>query len=488
MNESALGRLEIILEKKIYKESFYEFCKIAFCQLHPGLEYDDNWHVKYLCDILQSETERVLRNGIREKDIIINISPRSMKSMIASVIWPVWSWTLDPSLKFLTCSYSDTIATILSRLSRDLIETKWFQNLYGNTVRLRSDLSGAGHYGTLATGYRYAFGMDGTVTGVGGDFLLLDDPQNPKKANSEVERDNTIDRYNQTVSNRLNKLDIGGRIIIQQRLHEMDLTGYLMDKKKGRPEEHRHINIPAEYDEKMISPPEIKKFYKNGLFWPSKFPKFILDKEKKKGSLYFAGQFQQRPVPLEGNIFKRAWFDIVQPEMIKRDVGNNPIHFYVDTAYTEDNIENDPSGILSGFEMDNYLYIVNFIEVWKEFPQFCQFLDAYCQTNGYNSYSRVKIEPKASGKSVVQQTKAYTRLNVSEITGDFLKDDKVQRATSVSGIAEARRVRLVDGPWVEDFLNQICTFPKAAHDEAVDTLVYMINDLIPLNEFSSAYI
>lgn len=488
MNESTLGKLEVSLERRIYKESFYEFCKTAFCQLHPGLEYDDNWHVEYICKILQGETERVLRNERREKDIIINISPRSMKSMIASVIWPVWSWTIDPSLKFLTCSYSDQIASILSRLSRDLIGTTWFQRLYGTKVELRSDLSGAGHYGTTATGYRYAFGMDGTVTGIGGDFLLLDDPQNPKKANSEVERDNAIDRYNQTISNRLNKLDIGGRIIIQQRLHEMDLTGYLMDPKHGRPEEHLHINIPADYDEKMISPPEIKQYYKDGLFWPSKFPRFVLDKEKKKGSLYYAGQFQQRPVPLEGNIFKRLWFDIVQPESIQRDVGNNPIHFYVDTAYTEDNIENDPSGILSCFEKDNFIYIVNFIEVWKEFPDFCKFLGDYCSTNGYNSYSRIKVEPKASGKSVVQQMRAYTKLNVSEIVGDFLRDDKVQRATSVSGIAEAKRVRIVDGPWVDEFLNYICSFPKAAHDEAVDTLVYALNDLIPINEFTSAYV
>lgn len=488
MNESLLGRLDVLLEKKIHKESFYEFCKTAFCQLHPGLEYDDNWHVKYICDILQSETYRVLRNERREKDIIINISPRSMKSMIASVIWPVWSWTIDPSLKFLTCSYSDTIASILSRLSRDLIGTPWFQRLYGNKVVLRSDLSGAGHYGTLATGYRYAFGMDGTVTGIGGDFLLLDDPQNPKKANSEVERENTIERYNQTVSNRLNKLDIGGRIIIQQRLHEMDLTGYLMDPKKGRPEEHIHINIPAEYDEKMINPPELRQFYKDGLFWPSKFSKFVLDKERKKGSLYFAGQFQQRPVPLEGNLFKRAWFDIVEPEDITREEGSHPIHFYVDTAYTEDNIENDPSGILSGFEKDGYIYLVNFVEVWKEFPEFCKFLGAYCNTNGYNSYSKVKVEPKASGKSVVQQMKAASALNVSEIEGDFLKDDKVQRASSVSAIAEAKRVRIVNGPWVDYFLNQVCSFPKSAHDEGVDTLVYMLNDLIPLSKFLSAYV
>lgn len=172
MDNSILGKIESTLERKIYRESFYEFYKVAFCQLHPGQEYDENWHAKYICDILQSETERVLAKKPREKDIIINVPPRSSKSIIASVIWPVWMWTIDASLKFLSCSYADTLATSLSRLSKDLIDSDFYQRLWGRTVRLRPDLQGASHYGTTATGFRYAFGMDGTVTGFGGDFLL----------------------------------------------------------------------------------------------------------------------------------------------------------------------------------------------------------------------------------------------------------------------------------------------------------------------------
>ncbi len=489
MDDSIFAKLEINLERKIYKQSFFEFYKVAFAQLHPGQPYYDNWHAKYLCDLLQEETFRVLERRPREKDIIVNIAPRSSKSMIISVIWPVWSWTINPVFKFLTCSYSDTIATILARQSRDLIQTRWFQRLYGNRVKLRTDLSGAGHFGTDKGGYRYAFGLDGTVTGVGGDFLVLDDPQNPKKANSEVERESTIERWNATISNRLNQLDIGSRIIVMQRLHLRDIVGYLLDPKFGVPEYIRHICIPAEYDKEMVKPAELKKFYdeKNGLFWPDRFSVQTLMMERRKGSLYYAGQFQQRPVPAEGNIFKRAWFDIIDPEMIKRDVGSHPIHFYIDTAYTEDNVENDPSGILSVFEKEGVLYIVNFVEVWYEFPQLVKFIGEYCLMNEYNSYSKIKIEPKASGKSVVQQIRAISGLNVMEIEGDWIKDDKIQRASSVSGIAEGRKVKLVAGAWNDAFLTYICSFPKAAHDEAVDTLVYALNDLIPLESFLSAY-
>lgn len=489
MDSHVLGKLEIALERKIYRQSFFEFYKAAFCQLHPGLAYDDNWHAKYLCDILQEEAERVLAAKPREKDIIINIAPRSSKSMIITVIWPVWCWTLNPSFKTLTCSYADTIATNLSRLSRDLIDTNWFKRLYGSRVSLRKDLAGAGHYGTDQGGFRFAFGLDGSVTGMGGDFLIADDLQNPKKANSEIERASTIERWNATISNRINQLEIGSRVMVMQRLHLNDITGYRLDPKLGNPQDIRHICIPAEYDVEMVSPPELKKFYDlaGGLFWPSRFSPKVLNDERRKGALYYAGQFQQRPVPLEGNLFKRAWFDIIEPEMVTRDVGKHPVHFFIDTAFTEDNIENDPSGILTVFEKDGYIYVQNFVEVWYEFPKLVKFIGEYCLMNGYNSYSRIMIEPKASGKSVVQQIRAASRLNVMEIDGEWIKDDKVQRASSVSPIAEGRRVKIIKGSWNDAYLHQLCSFPKATHDEAVDCTVYALNYLIPLNTFLSAY-
>jgi len=477
MDVGVLSKLEINLEREVYKKSFYEYYKVAFCQLHPGQEYDENWHAKYICDVLQAETERILAKIPREKDIIINVPPRSSKSMIASVIWPTSCWTIDPSMKFLSASYADTLADTLTRLAIDLIEYTFYQRLRGYKVKRRKELQGAGHYGTTATGLSYAFGMDGTVTGMGGDVLLLDDPQNPKKANSEIERRNTIDRYNETVSNRLNDLAVGGRIIIQQRLHEHDLTGFLMDPKEGRPADHRWICIPAEYDVEMVSPPELKKYYDDdGLFWGSRFSKSVLEAERKKGILYYAGQFGQRPVPPEGNIFKRKWFDIIEPELVNRDPHRSPMKFVIDTAFTENQVEgNDPTGILTFFEKDEDIYVVNFKSVWMEFPKLIEFLKEYIKINGNTAYSAIFIEPKASGKSVAQTLKNVPGFNVIEIEGEYLRDDKITKANSISPITMARKVKVVKGEWNKEFLDQLASFPKAVHDEAVDLLVYAIN-------------
>jgi len=486
---SILNKIEINLERRIYKQSYYEFYKAAFCQLHPGLQYDENWHAKFLCDRLQEEGLRVLRGEKRLKDILINVPPRSSKSMIVTVIWLPWLWTLNPCFKFLSFSYSDTIAVNLARQSKDLIQTAWYQRLYGGKVQLRSDLSGAGHYANTAGGFRYAFGLDGTVTGMGGDFLVGDDALSPKIAASDKERDSAIERWNSTISNRINQLEIGSRINVAQRLHLKDLFGYMLDPKEGRPEECEHICIPAEYDEQIVMPKDLKKYYdeQGGLFWASRFSEQVLNGERKKGSLYFAGQFQQRPVPLEGNIFKRRWFDIMEPEQVSRDHNNSPIHFFIDTAFTEDE-ENDFTGILACFKKGNDIYVINFLEVKMEFPKLLDFLPKYIQQTGYTFNSCIYIEPKANGKSVAQQMKAATKLNVIEITGDFLKDDKVARATSVSGMVEARRVKLVNGSYVDQYLTYLTAFPKAQHDEAVDVTVYALNKLIPVNEFYSAFV
>jgi predicted phage terminase large subunit-like protein len=484
LDNKTLTKLEREVERAIYKRSFYEFYKAAFCQLHPGDPYDDNWHAKYLCDVLQEEALRIIARKPREKDIIINVPPRSSKSMIATVIWPIWCWTMEPTMKFLRCSYSDQIATDLNRKSKDLFESAWFQKLYGTTLTLRSDLSGAGYFGNNHTGFMYAFGLDGTVTGMGGSVLLLDDPQNPKKANSEVERKNVIERYNETLSNRLNQLEIGGRIIIMQRLHLNDLTGYLLNPRDGRPGDIRHICIPAEYDANLVNPPELLDYYRNGLFWETRFSHKVLAGEKKKGSLYFAGQMQQSPVPVEGNLFKRAWIDILEPEKISRNVNRSPINFYVDTAFTEDDTEkNDPSGILAAFEENGVVYAVNFVEVWLEFPKLIEFIKEYALLNGYGFGSRILIEPKANGKSVVQQLRSVTQLSVVEIEAEWVRDDKITRATAVSPLVQARKLKLIAGDWNDKYLTYLTAFPKARHDEAVDVTVYCLNDLAPVESF-----
>lgn len=173
MDSSVFARLEVILERRIYKKSFFEFYKVAFCQLHPGVAYDDNWHAKYICDVLQAEAERIMRKEPRKQDIIINVPFRSSKSVLSTICWPVWCWTQDPSLKFITVSYSEALALEHARRSKDLINSVWFQRLYRKKVRIRPDVNAAGHYETMDGGFRRAVGTGGMITGTGADVIQI---------------------------------------------------------------------------------------------------------------------------------------------------------------------------------------------------------------------------------------------------------------------------------------------------------------------------
>lgn len=481
LDHGHLDYLERELEQDIYRQSYFEFYKAAFCQLHPGTEYDDNWHAKYICDILQKEAERIIKKEKRSKDIIINVPFRSSKSMIVTVIFPVWCWIKDPSMKFITVSYSGNLAIEHSSRSRDLINSSWFQRLYGQKVKMKKDTQAKGHYETEATGMRKAVGSGGQITGSGADLIIVDDPQDPAMATSEVERKNVQDFYDHTLYSRLNDPDVGMRVIVMQRLHEMDLTGHLMNKKTGRPNDHLHICIPGELDEKILSPIELKQFYKNGLFWATRFHRAALQQFKKTlGSLQYAGQIGQAPAPPEGNLVKRAWFKIMAPELVSRNPDREYVQFYLDTAFTE-NQANDPSAVLAAFKRDGKAYIMTIAEVWKIFPELMPFVSAFVRINDYSHYgSMIKVEPKASGKSLVQSMQAnYKDLNVGEIVSDLVNGkDKVGRLSAVSPYIESGKIVLIEGAWNEYFLSQVCSFPNAAHDEFVDLLSYMIDDLL----------
>jgi len=466
-----IERLEKKLERSICEERFYEFFIRAFCQLHPGTPYDENWHAEYLCDRLQEEAERVWDGRPRGKDLIINMPFRAAKSMITTVIFPVWCWIRNPRTKFICVSFAESLALEHSQYSRNLILGTWFQMLWGDKIYFDANQNSKAHYANSEGGSRKSVGTGGQITGSGSDIIIIDDPQDPKRAASEVERQNSIDFYDKTLFSRLNQPDVGVRIIVMQRLHEGDLSGYLLE---NRPEDHNHICIPAEWDEDIASPKDIKKHYVDGLFWSTRFNRKTLKSfEKTLTPLGAAGQLQQRPAPLSGNLVKRDWFPIIPASSVKRNDRIQPIMFLMDTAYTAKQ-ENDPSGIMAIFkdESEDCIYIVNVSEVRLEFPDLIKYTKEYVARNGYSGSSSIWVEPKASGKSLVQQLKASDNFNISEISGDFLSDDKLTRLSSVSHLIYSGRVRLVEGDWNEKYLNQLCMFPSAKHDEFVDLTCY----------------
>lgn len=463
-------KLELDLKRSIFEKSYLQFAIWCFGKLFPNERFEVNFHIILLCDLYQKEVERIIRKEEKDKDIIVNIPPRSSKSLITSVFLLPWMWIKDPTLPMISVSFDEDLSLLNAQYSKDIINDPEFQELFGDLFQIRKDANSKGYFMNDKGGFRLSKTTGSNITGHKGVVIVVDDPQNPKTAESNSNRQAVIDYYTRALYNRLTPINLGVRIIIMQRLHEEDLTGYLL---KNNSDDYLHICLPATVSDK-VNPPELTKHYQDGLLDPVRLSYKTLQGFKKTlGERGYSGQYDQSPAPPEGGIWKKHWFDVISPLILRRDVENEPIDFYIDSAYTE-KTENDPTGILACFKQDNYLYIIDFTEVYLEFPELIKFLLEYVVKFQYTYLSRIIIEPKASGKSIVQQLRSISQLNVVE--GESPKDDKITRANSVAPTIEAHRVRLVDGHWVNNYLEKVGTFPNATHDESVDLTVMAIND------------
>lgn len=458
------------LKAELYRKSFYEFSLEAFKTLHNGQELTYNWHIEYLCNKLQKEAERIVRGEKRDKHILINVPPRTLKSELVNVFFSVYCWILDDSMQFISSSYSSSLSITLSTQSRRIIESDWFKSHFPE-VLLSKDENTKSRFTTPKGGLRYSTSTGGTVTGMGADVIVIDDPQNPQLARSEVERENANRFFNETLRSRLNNPEVGVFIVVMQRLHENDLTGMLLDKERN---EWDYTCLPAEASSN-ISPPDLIHNYVDGLLFPKRLSLKVLNSFKiGLGAYGYSGQYAQLPAPSDGGIIKGEWFNIIK--QLPRDPNNKLVNlkwdFYLDTAYTNKQ-ENDATALMCAAFYNNELYIKEVKAVRLEFPELIKEIQHFASVNGYSNSSRIYVEPKASGKSIVQMLRKSTGLNIMEDKPPT--QDKVSRVSAVSPFIESRRVNLLDGRYINDFLNELKAFPNGSHDDQVDVLVMAID-------------
>lgn len=432
-----------------------------------------NWHMDALCDEVQKVYEAVISRKPKLYDLIINIPPGTSKSTIATVMAPVWSWIRDSSLRHITGSYSDSLSTEHAVKSRDIIRSDKFR-LYFPGIEIKKDEDNKTNYKTTRGGQRFATSVTGTITGTHAHIITIDDPLNPKQAASDAELSTANDFFSSTLPTRKVDKEVTPIILIMQRLAINDPTGYLLSKGKDNV---RKVCLPATLNND-VQPEEYKSRYINGYLDPVRLGENVLKEMKiDLGSSGYAGQMDQNPVPPGGLILKEDWFEIVDRPIPKDAV----IHFQLDTAYTK-NQENDPTAITAYYKDNNDIYITHSESNWFEFPDLIKWVVPFVKNHGYSDRSMVRIEPKASGKSTVQQLKQDTSLNVKE--SENPEKDKITRCNNASPKIEAGRVKLHRGGWNKAFIDQCCSFPKGEHDDELDNLTEIIrNELLQPRKF-----
>src|SRR5437879_5830936 len=201
----------------ILRSDFGFFAQRCFCQLNPQITLATTWHLEVIAAKLTAVREAKIRR------LIINVAPRNLKSLLASIAFPASCLGLDPSAQILCGSYAQDLADKLARDCRSIVTSPWYRQIF--PTRLAPHRQAVQEFITTGQGYRLATSTGGVLTGRGADLILIDDPLKPEEALSEARRRATNDWYANTLYSRLNDKRRGGIVIIMQRLHEDDLVG-----------------------------------------------------------------------------------------------------------------------------------------------------------------------------------------------------------------------------------------------------------------------
>lgn len=433
-----------------------------------------NWHIKYLCDELQGIAAKVKARQSADGDLIINISPGSTKSTIVSQMYPVWCWTIDPTIKLITSSNSKSLSTRDAMKSRDVIRSDKFRSLFPE-LQIKDDADNKINYENTNTGKRMASSVGGTIVGEHAHIIIADDPLNPKSEPSELQLQTANDYVDYLRTTRKINSKVSVFILVMQRLNENDPSGHLLANKENK---IRHICLPACLDDNdNVKPAELKANYIDGLFDAVRLDRLDLaDKKSGLGSYGYAGQYGQTPAPSGGGIFKKSWFQTFELDELQRRARDKGVQLVwnttVDGAYTSDT-NNAQSAIFIYTIFENSMYVREVVGVWEELPDFVKTLYSVTQRNGYTSSSSIYVEPKATGLPIVQTLKRETILNM--VIDKAPSVDKVSRARSCAPFCESKRVYLLNNAgWVNDFIHQCTTFPNGKLKDKVDCMVMAI--------------
>ena len=455
---------ELALERELFRREAERHFRVF-------LDYtQQNYSRKWFHTLIAEKCQALFEGTLPTNKLMIFVPPQHGKSEIVSRKFPAWALGRNPKTRLVGCSYSADLAQQFSRSIQRTIDEDSYREVFPET-----QLNGGKQSGFIRNvdlfevvgygGFYKAVGVGGSLTGTPVDIGIIDDPvKDALEANSETYRNRVWEWYTDVFLTRLH--NNSKQILIQTRWHADDLAGRLLDREGDT---WTVVSIPAIREDKLMAddPREVGE-----ALWEERHSLVRLREIEKRSPRTFAALYQQRPTIEGGNIVKSDWFRRVSQYDFDHIHGNEPMVFFIDTAYT-DKSDNDPTGIIATCKIGNDIYVAHGEKVLMRFPDLLRFLPNYVKEHGYTASSSIRIEPKANGLSVIDQLRATTGLNV--VATPSPHDSKETRLNAASPTIESGRVVLVDGAWTEQFIDEVCGFPSKPHDEYVDVLCYAID-------------
>jgi predicted phage terminase large subunit-like protein len=403
-------------------------------------------HLEVLVECLES-----IERG-ETKRLIVSMPPRHGKSLLTSTLFPAWYLGRHPDRQLIFASYGQELADDFGRKVRNLCADPRHRAIFPASA-LSNDSAAAHRFSTTAGGSYVAVGRGGAITGRGADLLLIDDPiKDREEANSATIRRQLQQWYAEVGFTRLQPG--GAVVIISTRWHEDDLVGWLLQEHIA--DGWKVLCLPA-----LAEAGDALGRAEGDALWPDRFPVGVLDAIKAQlGNGAFAALYQQRPVALEGAIFKREWW-----KYYRGRIQGERLVLSVDSAFKTGQ-QNDFSVITVWLEARNGYYLG---DLWRNRVEFPELKRAVAALADKWSPVAVLVEDRASGQSLIQELRRDTRLPIKACSPER---DKVSRAHAITPLVEAGKVFLPERAlWLADYLDEMSSFPVGPYDDAVDSTV-----------------
>lgn len=513
---------QFLQEKELYESSLYEFLKAAWSSIDSA-DFQEGWALEALCDHLEAVTLGQISR------LLINFPPRCSKTTIASIVYPAWTWARSqrsfwsgPAVKFFCASYNSALSLENANKMRRLLDSPFYQKYWGDKIIRSDDQDTKSDFGNTHGGARKSTSVGGSLLGIGGDIIVIDDPHNTeteKVVETDSDRLKVASWWREVHGTRLNSPKQSAIIVVMQRLHEGDLSGIILDDNEGEwthlmlPMRHdiaRHcvtVKLPQYVDEEPWEDPRTEE---DELMWGERFgEKEVARMERALGPYMAAGRLQQAPTPKGGGILKRDWWkpwDEQEAKLYglewtaarKEFPEMELVVASVDTAFGEkeendfnamtvwgiwlDRNKNRRAMLMFAWNKRLRLHGVDTVPIPGEPKEVFKarqredwgLVEWVADTCKRYRVQRLLIENKTRGQDVANEVRRiYTRDNFGVELLIPVKD-KVSRTHAVVPLFTDNGIWAPDTRWADAVITQSQSFPKADHDDMHDTVTQFL--------------
>lgn len=461
------------LDRLDSEHSLRAYMELAWPTLEPGRRFMSNWHIDCISEHLEAVSDGEITR------ILFNLPPGGMKSLTTDAMWPSWEWgpRNRPELRYLSASYSLDLTVRDNRRCRTLIQSAWYQRLWGDRFRLVSDQNAKTRFDNDKMGYKIATSVGGLGAGERADRAIIDDPHNILGAESTKIRNEALLWFSETMPTRMSDPLRSAIVVIAHRTHEADVSGFILEKELG----YVHVMIPMEFEPARKCFVEVTgwsdpRTEENELMWPERFTREIVERDKKvMGEYAVAGQLQQRPAPRGGGMFKRTWWRFYRTGHPTRppDCDESVPAVELPSTFDQSLVTVD-----ANFKLTKKGSHVGMLAIGAKGP-WRYVLACRTRATGFNGaiesivellklYPFIKtviVEDKANGSAIIE-----TLSNViSGVVAVNPEGGKEARASSMEPAVRSGHWVLPEGaPWVDEFITQFGVFPSSARNDNVD--------------------